>query len=92
MVGDTIGKWLNTFREQLASPACSLHTFFRQCREFAVIVQEFNTAAQRAQQHLVLEPSLPDWSSAKLEEFKDEYNAFLRDMEAWSKGIVEYLG
>jgi len=92
VAGDYIGSWLDCFRQQLGSPAGSLASFLQQCREFSSIVQAFNTNyVLRAQRQLALVPALPEYNLEQLDQFREEYNAFLRDIEPWAKSIGNYL-
>jgi len=92
IVGDYIGNWLDCYREQLTFPAKSLHQFLSQCRQFGRIVQEFNrNYVQRTQRELAAKTPLVEHYVAELEEFRDEYAAFLRAVESWAKGILNYL-
>jgi hypothetical protein len=91
--GDYIGAWFHAYREQLAFPANGLRQFLARCREFGNIVQQFNTYyVLRAQRQLaVASAPLPDHSIAELESFREDYNAFLRNVESWAKGVSTYL-
>jgi len=92
IAGDYIGSWLYCYREQLAFPTKSLYQFLSQCREFSHILQEFNTNYMvRAQRQLAAATPLAEDSIAQLEEFREEYTAFLRAVEPWAKGIANYL-
>jgi hypothetical protein len=92
IVGDYLGSWLYCYREQLNFPATSLRQFLSQCRTFSYIVQEFNrNYVLRAQRELAVKSPLAEDSTAKLEEFREEYAAFLRAVESWAKGISNYL-
>ncbi len=92
VVGDYIGSWLHCYREQLTFPTKSLPRFLSQCKEFSHIVPQFNTNyVLRAQRQLATAAPLAEHNIAQLEEFREEYNAFLRDVEPWAKGIANYL-
>ena len=92
IAADYVGSWLHCFQEQLTFPAKSFHQFLGQCREFSYIVQSFNTNyVLRAQRQLATGTPLAENSIAQLEGFREEYNAFLRDVEPWAKGISDYL-
>jgi hypothetical protein len=86
-----IGSWFQCFREQLSFRTDVLAPFLARCREFTSIVQQFNTYyVQRAHAHLGT-AQLPDHSVEELEAFREEYNAFLRDLSPWSKAVANYL-
>ncbi len=93
LAGDYIGAWFHAYREQLTFPTNGLRQFLARCREFGNIVQQFNTDyVLRAQRQLAAAtPPIPEHSIAELESFRDDYNAFLRDVESWAKGIHTYL-
>jgi hypothetical protein len=92
IVGDYLGSWLNCYREQLTFSGASLRQFLSQSRAFGCIVQEFNrNYILRAQRELAAKSPLAEDSIAKLEEFREEYTAFLRAVESWAKGISSYL-
>ncbi len=92
MGGDWIGSWLHCYNEQLTVPAATLHHLLSRCKEFSHIVQEFNTNyVLRTQRQLANGTPLAEHSIAQLEEFREEYNAFLRGVERWAKGVSNYL-
>ncbi len=92
VAGDYIGGWLSCYFYQLTFPAESLRQFLSHCRESSHIVQSFNTNyALRAQRQLAGKAPLSEHFVAQLEQFRDEYIAFLRAFELWAKGIANYL-
>jgi hypothetical protein len=93
LAGDYIGSWFHAYREQLAFPTKDWPQFLARCREFGNIVQQFNSYyVLRAQRQLAAAVTpLPEHNVAELEGFREEYNAFLRDLEPWAKGIANYL-
>ena len=92
LAGDCVGKWIACFHGQMTFPAKSLDQFLGQCREFTCIVQEFNTNyVLRAQQHCAIDTSFSEDQIAKLEQFREEFTALLRDIELWATGISRYL-
>ena len=90
---DYIESWLYCYREHLRSArASSLEQFLSQCREFSHIVQAFNSYyALPAQRKLAVATPLSDDIVSRLEEFREEYCAFLREIEPWAQGIANYL-
>ena len=93
IAGDYIGSWFQAYREQLAFPTKALPQFFARCREFSNMVQQFNSYyVLRAQRQLAAAATpLPEYNIAELEGFREEYNAFLRSLEPWAKGIANHL-
>jgi len=92
IVADYIGSWLYCYSEQLTFPAKSLDQLLSKCREFSHIVQAFNTNyAIRAQKQLAVAKPLGEDSIVQLDEFREEYIAFLRAYETWAKGIANYV-
>jgi hypothetical protein len=91
--GDYIGNWYQSYREQLEFPITGLPQFLARSREFTNIVQQFNSYyVLRAQRHLASAATpLPDHNIEELEGFREEYAAFLRDVQPWAKGIANYL-
>jgi hypothetical protein len=90
--GDYIGNWFYCYQEQLRFPGMTLEHFLSQCREFSHILQAFNTYyVLHAQRKLAATTPLSEDNIARLEEFREEYNAFLRDVEPWAQGIASYL-
>jgi hypothetical protein len=91
--GDYLGNWLFSFREQLMFPERSLGQFLARCREFTNIVQQFNSNyAHRAQKLFTTTPTPPlEHVLDELEGFREDYNAFVRNLEPWGKGIAAYL-
>lgn len=93
LTGDYIGHWFFSYREQLAFPTQVMGQFLARCREFTNIVQQFNSHYALRTQRLFMAAAapLPDHTLDELEGFRDEYNAFLRNLEPWAKGIAAYL-
>jgi hypothetical protein len=93
LTGDYIGHWFFSYREQLAFPAQAIAQFLARCREFTNIVQQFNSHYALRAQRLFTAPAAPlsEHTLDELEGFREEYNAFLRSLEPWAKGIAGYL-
>jgi hypothetical protein len=93
LAGDYIGSWFHAYLEHLAFATTDLSQFLARCREFSNIVQQFNSYyVLRAQRQLAAAVTpISEQGVAELEGFREEYNAFLRDLEAWAKGICNYL-
>jgi hypothetical protein len=91
--GDYIGNWYQSYREQLEFPTTALPQFLARSREFTNIVQQFNSYyVLRAQRHFAAATKpLPEHDIEELEGFREEYAAFLRNVQPWAKGIANYL-
>lgn len=90
--GDYIGTWFEAYRSQLTFATKDAQQFLARCREFSDILQQFNTYyVQRAQRQLALAAPLPEQNIGELESFREEYNAFLRNVKSWANGIAGYL-
>jgi hypothetical protein len=93
IVADHIRVWLQCYQHQISFPVTSLDQFMSQSQEFSSLVTDFNdNYALHAQKRLVAAPPMTEDFIAKLEEFREEYAAFLRDVEFWAKGFTTYLG
>lgn len=91
LVGGSVAAWLQCYRQQLTLPTASFHHFLSICTEFSRIVQEFNANyVLRSQRQLANMTPLAEHFIAQLEEFREEFNAFLRDVEHWAKGVSNY--
>ena len=93
LAGDYIGNWFFSFREQLMFLTQSLEQFLARCREFTNLVQQFNSSYALRSQRLFTSAAtpLPEHVLDELEGFREDYNAFLRNVEPWAKGIAGYL-
>jgi len=81
---DYIGNWLACFQQQLKLPAASVDVLVSRCREFTTIVNSFNRDyVLRAQKELGMVAPLGNHYLDQLEEFREEFAAFLRDLEQW---------
>jgi len=86
---DYIGNWFFSFREQLMFPTESLEQFLARCREFTNLVQtvQFRSYALPEVRDCSLLPATPPPEHVlnELEGFREDYNAFLRNLEPWAK-------
>jgi len=84
IASDYIGSWLACFRQQLKLPAASVDVLVSRCQEFSTIVNSFNRDyVLRAQKELGMVAPLSDHYLDQLEEFREEFAAYLRDLEQW---------
>ena len=88
---DYVRTWLTCFREQLNTPVKSLVGFLRRCQEFGLIVDQFNRNYVQSIQKLLANETIQAHYIDQLDEFRDEFNDFLRDLESWSGGIGAYI-
>jgi hypothetical protein len=88
---DYVGVWLSCFQEQLNSPAKPLTAFLRRWQEFAHIVDQFNRNYVQRIQNQLADESLQSHYVDQLEEFREEFNDFVRDLESWSGVVGAYL-
>lgn len=93
LAGDYIASWFYAYREELSYAPTGVPQLLARCREFGNMVQQFNSYyVLRAQKHLAAAATpLPEHSIAALEQFREEYNAFLRELESWMKGNASYI-
>lgn len=83
--------WADFLRQQLQYPTSSFDQFLLLCREFTTIISDFDRhQVQRAQKELTSGTPLQAHYIDQLEEFKDEFNAFLRSAEEWIGEVAEY--
>ncbi|MGA1998934.1 MAG: hypothetical protein ABSG52_02990 [Terriglobales bacterium] len=81
--------WIESFRQQLTLPPRSLDEFLQRVREFGTLIATFNrNFAVSAQKELALAPPIQPQYITQLEEFRDEFNALLRDIEEWGESVA----
>ena len=82
-------RWQECFEQRLTVPANGLAPFMMRCQEFSVIVDQFNRDYVVATQVQLecMEP-LSAYYLDQLEHFRDEFNAYLRDMEQWAERVA----
>lgn len=87
---DYIGSWIHCFQQQLTSPAKSVDVLVARCHEFTAIVSRFNRDyVLRSQKELGTGEPLNDYCIDQLEEFREEFAAYLRQVEQWAKSVSE---
>jgi len=87
---DYIGTWLDCFKEQLRTDPPSLGAFILRCREFTLIVSDFNrNYVHRANKELAAAHLRQDYIE-QLEEMRDEFHYLLRRTEEWARVIIDY--
>jgi hypothetical protein len=81
---DFMPSWTGCFASQLQTPCRELKPFLARCREFCVIVRQFNQEyVIKAQRGLDEVPRMSATAFAELESFREEFAQFLRDAEEW---------
>lgn len=87
--GDFIRRWWGCFRQQIEFPVTGLVSFMARCQEFTIIVDQFDREyVLRAHKDLESEPPLPEQYIRDLEQFRDDFNAYLRELEQWAMKIT----
>lgn len=90
---DYIPSWIACFERQIKSPCHSLKTFLARCREFCVIVGDFNTDyVIRAQKGLDDVPKVPKETFEQFEAFREDFGHLLRDIEEWTDALNRETG
>lgn len=88
---DYVTDWVFSFEQQTSYPTTSAMALFLRCREFSLLVKDFNNNYVIRAQKGILKSSiqLPESSLDQLENFREEYNAFLRDYTQWAKSVCD---
>lgn len=87
---DYVPSWRGCFQEQLKRPAVDLDVFLARYRELLTIVNSFNRDyVHRAHRTLSTVRPLGETSIADLEQFREEFAAYLRDFELWGDKVYE---
>lgn len=85
---DYIGDWLHCYREQLNAARKTIYPFLARCREFTNIIASFNRFyVLQAQSALAQSRQLDEHFIDQLEEFREEFSAYLRDVEQWANSV-----
>lgn len=88
---DYFGQWIRCFDLRLRGPSDDIEEFLLRCREFTVIVASFNRDyVVRAHTELSLFSPRELHFIDQLEEFREEFNAFLRELENWAGNVNNY--
>ena len=88
---DYVSDWIISFAEQLNHPAPSAMAFFLRCREFSLIVRDFNNNYVIRAQKGIMKSSVqvPEHCLDQLETFREEYNSYLRDFTQWAQSVCD---
>lgn len=89
---DYISVWLDCFRSELKYPPTSLMKFFSRYQQFTALVNEFNRNHVNPIHNRIEKSAakLPERFVDQLEEFRDEFNPYLRSVEQWGTEILAY--
>lgn len=87
-----ISSWLDCYRKELDSSVKTLPAFLNRCQQFSAIVNEFNrNHVIPAQKQLEKgEAKVLEHYIDQLEGFREEFNAFLRQVEQWASDISDH--
>lgn len=86
-----VADWMGCFSEQLRYPCLSPRQLLARCCEFTRIVSEFNRNGVFQVQAGVAAsaPPIQEHYIDQLEQFREEFSAYLRELESWSKDVAE---
>jgi hypothetical protein len=84
--------WFDCFSKELEFEAISLRAFLNRCVQFITLVTEFNTSHVMPTQRQIEKSSfaVPDLFVDELEQFREDFNAFQRDVEEWANELSDY--
>jgi hypothetical protein len=87
-----VSSWFDCFYEELEFKATSLRAFLNRCVQFIALVTEFNTSHVIPTQKQIEKGSfaVPDHFVDELEQFREDFNAFQRDVEGWANELSDY--
>lgn len=85
--------WAASLQMQLETPALSLRILANRAREFSLLVNDFVfSQAQRLQREITVNnKSIHSSYVDMLEEFREDLNAFIRELEQWTGPFNEYV-
>jgi hypothetical protein len=85
-----ISRWLCCFTKNMHSQTSDIDCFMARCQEFTVIVDQFNRDyVVKSQNELENGPPLPAHHIHQLEQFREEFIAYLRDVDQWANRIAK---
>ena len=87
-----VSSWFDCFSKELEFEAVSLRAFLNRCVQFITLVTEFNTSHVMPTQKQIEKNSfaVPDLFVDELEQFREDFNAFERDVEGWANELSDY--
>jgi hypothetical protein len=89
---ECVSSWFDCFYKELEFEATSLCAFLDRCAQFIVLVTEFNTRYVIPTQKQIEKGSfaVPDHFVDELEQFREDFNAFQRDIEEWANELSDH--
>jgi hypothetical protein len=89
---ECVSSWFDCFYKELEFEASSLCAFLDRCAQFIVLVTEFNISYVIPTQKQIEKGSfaVPDRFVDELEQFREDFNAFQRDVEEWANELSDY--
>jgi hypothetical protein len=87
-----VSSWIDCFEKELEFKATSLRAFLNRCAEFIALMSEFNTSNVIPCQKRFEKGNfaVPDHFVDELEQFREDFNAFQRDIEEWANELGDY--
>jgi hypothetical protein len=87
-----LSSWFDCFYKELELEATSLRAFLHRCVQFITLVTEFNTSHVIPTQKQIEKGSfaVPELFVDELEQFREDFNAFQRDVEGWANELSDY--
>lgn len=87
-----VSSWFDCFHEESELEATSLRAFLNRCTQFVALMTEFNTCHVIPTQKQIEKGTfaVPDHFVDELEQFREDYNAFQRDVEEWANELRDY--
>ena len=87
-----VSSWFDCFSKELEFEATSPRAFLNRCVQFITLVTEFNTCHVTPTQKQIEKSSIgvPDLFVDELEQFREDFNAFQRDVEGWANELSDY--
>src|SRR5215469_7339088 len=87
-----VSSWFDCFNKELEFEAASLRAFLNRSVEFTRLVSEFNISHVIPTQKQLEKGSfaVPELFVDELEQFREDFNAFQRDVEGWASELSDY--
>jgi hypothetical protein len=87
-----MSRWFDCFYKELEFEATSPRAFLDRCAQFVALVTEFNTSHVTPTQKQIEKGSfaVPDHFVDELDQFREDFNAFQRDVEEWANELSDY--